>query len=32
VATLTLPTCHMSILAKANQVAAFIDAAAKTQP
>jgi pimeloyl-ACP methyl ester carboxylesterase len=32
VATLTLPTCHMSILANANQVAAFIDAAAKTQP
>jgi pimeloyl-ACP methyl ester carboxylesterase len=31
VATVTLPTCHMSILAKADRVAAFIDAAAKTQ-
>jgi pimeloyl-ACP methyl ester carboxylesterase len=32
VATVTLSTCHMSILAKANRVAAFIDAAAKFQP
>ena len=30
VASITLPTCHMSILEKATKVAAFIDAAAKS--
>jgi hypothetical protein len=31
VATVTLPTCHMPILQQADNVAAFIDAAAKSQ-
>jgi pimeloyl-ACP methyl ester carboxylesterase len=30
VATLTLPTCHMSIVAEADHVASFIDSAAKS--
>jgi hypothetical protein len=29
VATLTLPTCHMSIIEQSTKIAAFIEAAAK---